>query len=74
MGTKVAIWRGRQRQGHPADPEAFPDTDGKLLTRSCMDSGWAEALIILLDLRARIAWPVKMCANPLSRGDSPIKG
>eukprot|EP01048_Picozoa_sp_COSAG05_P030018 COSAG05_NODE_10197_length_578_cov_0.885177_1_plen_29_part_01 len=29
---------------------------------------------MIVDLRARIAWPVKMCANPLSRGDSPIKG
>ena len=64
----------RSVRGHPADPEAFPDTDGKLLTRSCMDTGWAEALIILVDLRARIAWPVKMCANALSRGDSPTKG
>ena len=55
---------GTAVERHLADPEGVPDTDGKLLTRSCMDTGWAEALIILVDLRARIAWPVKMCASP----------
>ena len=36
--------------------------------------GGQRRSMILVDLRARIAWPVKMCANALSRGHSPIKG
>ena len=36
--------------------------------------GGQRRSMILADLRARIAWPVKMCANALSRGHSPIKG
>ena len=40
--------------GHLVDPGAFPDTDGKLLTRTGMDTGWAEALIILVDLLSLI--------------------